>query len=344
MTAIVVMAMAACTTAPDHFTIHGTAPLPDGYRAGLVVQTDTAYSVTLVEDVVIADGHFEMSGSVKQPLRGTLMTNNLALVEANGWPVDSIRWTYTEVFVTNGELDFAPVGTEADGTPVFALTGTEVQADFNALQAAGGEQGADPWAFIEAHSRSAVSVWLATHLLQRAYRLTAEQLQRLETTITSCPADTARFAQFRRQAEAYRSTVMGAPLTDLELTDTAGHVCHLVGIVPQGKYVLIDFWASWCGICLHQMPEVARLAEDYADELDVVSISIDTDAAAWSAAMAKHPEPWPQYRTTEQGYADLFTRYQVGNGVPYYLLLAPNGTVLCSPDGPEEARELIMHN
>jgi thiol-disulfide isomerase/thioredoxin len=112
-------------------------------------------------------------------------------------------------------------------------------------------------------------------------------------------------------------------------------------VVPRGKYVLIDFWASWCGMCLHAMPEVAEIAKDFNDIFCVIGVSIDTKDAAWRKAMEKHPEPWPQYITTKQGYQDLFDKYQVGNGVPYYLLVAPDGKVITSPEHPSDVREYL---
>ena len=334
---------AACSNAAqqpaDSFTINGRVSLPDGYTAGLCIHTDTAFSVSICEDAEISNGQFVMTGKVDKPYPGTLMTNNLKLVEQNGWPVDSIRWTYSEVFLSNGELAFTLNDLSAD-EPKGQLTGTQVQTDYNEWLTAGRED--DPWPFIAAHPQSAVTVWLANRLTDRAYNLTAEQVQTLEQTIQDCPADTARFNLFLQKLEAAKKTVKGTPVTDLELTDPNGNTCHLTEVIPQnGKYVLLDFWASWCGICIHSMPDIAALAKQYADSFCVIAISIDTKDEAWHAAMEKHPEPWPQYCTTKQGYQDLFTKYQVGNGVPYYLLVSPDGKVLMSPAGPADIQEFL---
>ena len=327
----------------DSFTIKGRVNLPDGYVAGLVIHTDTAYSVSICEDADISNGQFTMTGQVDKPYQGTLMTNNLRLVEQNQWPTDSIRWTYSEVFLSNGLLLFTlndPSGPEPKGQ----LTGTQVQTDYHEwlAESNGSADGHPAWAFIDSHPESVVSVWLANQLTDRAYHLTAEQTAHLEQAIKQCPADTARFNLFKRKLEATKKTVKNAPLVDLELTDVEGTVCRMNDVVPRhGKYVLIDFWASWCGICIHSMPDIAQLANDYQDVFEVIGVSIDTKPEAWHKAMQKHPEPWPQYCTTQTGYQDLFDKYQVGNGVPYYLLLSPEGRVLLSPEGPDEVREFL---
>ena len=89
------------------------------------------------------------------------------------------------------------------------------------------------------------------------------------------------------------------------------------------------------------MPDIKTLTEKYSQDLTVLGVSIDIKEQAWLRSMQKHHEPWAQYRTSPQGYKDLFTKYQVGNGVPYYLLIRPDGKVLAAMSGPKEVRETL---
>lgn len=338
---VIPLLCAACnsTQQDDSFTIEGKVCLPDGYKAGLVVHTDTAFSVSLCEEVDIKDGKFIMTGKTDTPWQGTLMTNNLELVSKNGWPTDSIRWTYSEVYVSNGKLQFTLEDTNA-AEPKGRLTGTSVQADYNEWLDMG--EKADAWNFIQQHPTSPVSFWLALQLTKRAYCLTAKEADLLEKTLQECPDDTMHQRVLQQRMDAVKRTVKGMPLADLELTDTKGETCQLVNVLPEnGRYVLIDFWASWCGICIYSMPDVAQLATDFHDNLEVIAVSIDEKENAWQTAMEKHPEPWPQYRTTKDGYNRMFTEYQIGNGVPYYLLVSPEGHVVAAPENPAEARMLM---
>lgn len=331
-----VMAAANAASAREGFVVKGCTGLPDGYSVSICCSTDTAFSTEVVSGVT-KGGRFVLKGRIGKPQPGTLMTNNLDLVTKNGWPTDSIRWTYTDVFLSDDDITV-----DKD----FKVSGGQIQTDFNEWQrqksSAGSEETtAAAEAFIAAHPQSVISVWLANNMLKRGYNLTMAQVEKLERTIVSVPGDTARFAEFGRRIAFAKKTVKGARLIDLELEDIKGNVCRLTDIVPKNRFVLIDFWASWCGICIAAMPEIRQIADEHKDRFSVIGVSIDTKREAWTKAMERHPEPWPQYVTTKRGYGDLFHKYQVGNGVPYYVMLAPDGTVITSPPRPAAVKEIL---
>lgn len=318
--------LAACTQ-DKTFVLRGSGlDLPDGTVVGL---SSHEMGFEQLGETVVKDGAFELHADITTPVYALLTTNNLNLVEQNGWPVDSIRWNYIDCYVSACAMQL-----NADLT----ITGGQPQSDFADYEANYKELPRGGWRFILDHPSSVVSADLALAMLQRGYNLSAAQLDTLEQTIAIEPADTARAEAFAGSTSLYRRTVKGGQLLDMEMQDTDGKVMMLSEVVPAGKYVFIDFWASWCGICLYSMPEVKRLTEQYADRLAVIGISCDKDSTAWRAAMEKYDMPWPHYLLTEKGYQTLSGDYQVGGGVPYYLLLAPDGTVLGSPDHVQDIK------
>jgi thiol-disulfide isomerase/thioredoxin len=186
---------------------------------------------------------------------------------------------------------------------------------------------------------------IVNNMLKRGYGLQKTEVERLAQAIKAVPDDPSRFEEFKWRVEFARKTTVGAELIDLEIYDTNNKITHLKDVVPQnGKFVLIDFWASWCGQCLAAFPKLEAIGKAYQDNFTIIDLSIDVKEEAWRKAMAKHPQIWQQYRTTNQGYKDLFTKYQIGNGVPYFVLIAPNGKVMKSPQRVEEIKEILKQH
>lgn len=321
--------------AQEGFVFKGKLNMPDGTVVGIVADVPGSSNEEIGTDT-LKNGVFTIKGKVKAPTTATLITNNLHLIDVNHWSDDSIKWTYTEFFLGNDSYEVAPD---------LVVKGGNMEADYNELLALGGDN-ADVWAYIYRHPHSAVSLYLANKMLKRAYHLTDEQVNVLAETITSVPDDPINLGKFRNTLIAARKTTLYSPLTDLSLLDINGNPTSLVKaaqtVSRKGTYTLVDFWASWCGICLYMIPQVKELADKYSDRLQVIGVSIDTKDDAWKKAMEKHHEPWPQYITTQEGRQDLFDKYNVGNGVPYYVLLNDDGKVIGSPDGPEAIEKMIL--
>jgi thiol-disulfide isomerase/thioredoxin len=93
----------------------------------------------------------------------------------------------------------------------------------------------------------------------------------------------------------------------------------------NGKVVLIDFWATWCGPCKETLPEIQRIAKEYANDpmLVVISVSSDADANAWRAFVQKNNMNWPQYRDANGA---MSAAYGV-TSIPRFFSIDTNGTL-----------------
>lgn len=328
------------------FTLKGCIKgLPDGYEASLISAEDL--SAPPIAIAIVKDGRFELKGTLKSPTLCTFITNNQQLVQKNNWPVDSTRWTYTSVFMDNSEMevktpDYQHFPKEDNWTPDFSIEGGTAQKDYNDYSKAiyglkgnkeqKGCKDSITWQFIQSHPNSVVSTYFANRLLDGAYRLTKAQVALLQRSIQSLPSAPSRFAVFQKKMAYAPVTTVGDALLDLELTDVNGRKVALKSLVPAGRYVFLDFWASWCGICLYSMPDIKKMLSTYKNRFTVIGISCDKNADNWKKAIAKHQLSWKQYRLTDKGFQDFLNKYRVGNGVPYYLLVAPDGKVLLSPE------------
>ena len=321
------------------FVIRGQIP---GMRDSIAVSLLTAEELptNTICETVVKDGRFGLRGRVKGPILCTLITTNIASL-AEG---EEIRWTYTPVFADNVEMcvqasHYDSIPLDAPITSDFKITGGRVQADFNAynlwkLQGKGDKD------FILTHPSSVISVYLANKMLRMGYNLTREEVEELERAITEVPDDPERLAVFRRNCALAKVTAKGYPIVNLALNDMNGNACGLSEIIPTGKYVLVDFWSTWCGPCMAAIPGIKELAERFPEELVVIGISCDTDLKAWKAAIEKKQATWAQYVFTKQGYKDFLEKYQVG-GVPYFLILDKEGRVISNPKYVEEIKQKV---
>jgi thiol-disulfide isomerase/thioredoxin len=91
-----------------------------------------------------------------------------------------------------------------------------------------------------------------------------------------------------------------------------------------GKVVLLDFWATWCGPCKEALPEIQRIAKDFAGQpLVVISISGDSDDIAWKTFIAKNHMTWPQFRDANGA---LRNAYGVSS-IPRYFTIDTDGAL-----------------
>ena len=115
----------------------------------------------------------------------------------------------------------------------------------------------------------------------------------------------------------------GDEMVDGDLYDLEGRVRHLSEF--KGKYILLDFWSKGCGPCVASIPELKEIEEQYKEQLEVVSISSDTEAS-WKEAVAELKLTGNQWNELRQGTTGLAAAYRV-RGIPHYVLIAPDGKV-----------------
>lgn len=122
----------------------------------------------------------------------------------------------------------------------------------------------------------------------------------------------------------------GAQLVDFELPDETGINHRLSEYVGQGHFVLVDFWASWCGPCRAEMPYVLKAYERFHKKgFDILGLSFDNNRDAWLKAIAELGMSWPQLSDL-QGWKSLAAQRYGVHAIPFTILFDPMGKVVAT--------------
>lgn len=130
--------------------------------------------------------------------------------------------------------------------------------------------------------------------------------------------------------EAEERKATGAPFTDITLNDMAGKTVRLSDYVGKGNYVLVDFWASWCGPCRAEMPNVRNVYNRFHPKgFEIVGISLDSQSDDWQHATEQMGITWPQMSDLKGWKSEAATLYGV-RSIPFTLLFDPDGKVVAT--------------
>ena len=135
-------------------------------------------------------------------------------------------------------------------------------------------------------------------------------------------------AAVMNQDDGPKAAFIGQQFTDLEMADPDGKMHKVSELVGEGKWVLVDFWASWCGPCRQEMPNVLEAYNKYhAKGFEVVGISFDQKKEAWVKAIGQLNMPWLQLSDLQGWKCAAAPAYKI-DAIPDNILIDPQGKII----------------
>lgn len=178
-------------------------------------------------------------------------------------------------------------------------------------------------AFILKNATSSVAAYLL-HITRPIMSL--DQLQRNLNLLQGEAAADERVAEMRAFVRTEKETGEGQSAPDFVQADTLGKPVALSSF--KGKYVLVDFWASWCGPCRMENPNVVNAYTQYKDKnFTVLGVSLDQDKGKWMKAIHDDGLAWTHVSDLKAWQNAVAQQYKI-QSIPQNLLIGPDGKII----------------
>ena len=147
--------------------------------------------------------------------------------------------------------------------------------------------------------------------------------------------------QIKLNANA-ESIVEGQVAPGFTLANLEGEEVALSDVLSQNEFVLVDFWASWCGPCIATFPRLKKFYSAFNDDgFEIVAISIDSTHEAWADASEEHELPWMNLGEIVESSGDIANAYGV-QFIPKGYLLDDKGCVIQKDLQYENLQEVLV--
>lgn len=284
-----------------------------------------------IDSVLIEDGKAVFTGTITAPLAVRLS-------------VDGARGG--QFFLEEGELTLDPTNGQTTGGGKVTAAANAYQDYFAGVRKAYNNAGtqAEQKKIVDDYEEYTNKVMLDNIdnpfgymlFMQSAYDMAPEEL---EAFIAKNPS-VANYKRVQKLIEANRNkaaTGEGGKFADFEI-DYDGVKHRLSDVVGKGDYVLVDFWASWCGPCIRQTAVIKDIYNQYKDKgLKVLGVAVWDEPENTKAAIAKHDLPWECWLNGQNVPTDIYGI----SGIPCIILFGPDGTILSRDKQSDELKAAV---
>jgi peroxiredoxin len=342
-----------------NYTVKGAVGKLDApAKAYLSYRNETG---TATDSATIQQGKFEFKGTFTNPVKATLT------IAHNGESLRRLRRpdqlsVYLETATINlaaadsiakATINGSPLNaTNAELTKVLAPFAEQTRAAEAAYRALPKEQKTDKAsdeldkkteaiekserptlaAFIQNHKNSLIALdALKTY---GGYFPEASEVDPIYNSLSAEVKNSVPGNQYSKWLEGWRSTALGANAPLFAQNNKDGKTISLDSF--KGKYVLVDFWASWCGPCRKENPNIVKAFNQYKDKnFTILGVSLDSKREAWLKAVADDHLGWTQVSDLKYWGNEVAVQYGV-RAIPQNFLLDPNGKIIAKNLGGNE--------
>lgn len=338
---LAVCCVACATVANAQYTISGTVSGADGKKLYLFDDTDN----TPDDSATLKNGQFSFTiKETKEPSVHALILEGMdypllfvpdatpqqITISADKYPIASaVKGNDNTKALQEYQLKFQPLiaraqalNTEASG---IASDDEAAKEAFRKKAAGFSEDVVNTGrTFIQQHPKALASLWMLINELRP--RLQPDEFERLFTGLDKS-LQTSKYGQSVNQyIKQLRLSGVGAMAEDFAQNDVDGKPVKLSSF--RGKYVLVDFWASWCGPCRQENPTVVKAFNKFKNKnFTILSVSLDEDKTRWLRAINQDGLSWTHVSDLQGWNNGVAVQYGI-RSIPANFLVDPQGRIV----------------
>ncbi len=187
--------------------------------------------------------------------------------------------------------------------------------------------------FLEKSISSIAGLWLMDDMVIRS-QIEMDEVDRLMNKVDRHYSNCMYYNSLAARVRGYKTTQVGQVAPDILSRATPDSSLFSLGNM-KGKYIILDFWGTWCGPCVQGIPHMKEFRDKHTDKLQIVGVAQDRDYTKWKSFVEKNEMNWPNV-LVGKGEEDFVLRYNV-QGFPTKLLLSPDGIILYRFTGEDES-------